>query len=173
MGYGAAGAEDFIEPFAKVLDKATVLDEDIGVLRKLSSVWVDVFPIVGLPEDADERLKFFRKYREIEKSAWQDFYAKDGCIKVFKDWFPRQKEFLHRYDFDKAGHVGVLGTKYDERDCTSSGVYGSTLRMPFENMEVNVPGGYREYLSNLYGNDYMELPPKDNRVTIHNIKAYA
>lgn len=172
MGYGTEGGEDFIEPFAKLLEKDTVLDESIGTLRKLSAVWVDVFPLVGLPDDDKERHRFFSEYREIEKSAWQDFYKTDGDIGVFKKWFVKQKEYLHRYDFDNAGYVGVLGTKYDEKDCTTRPVYDDTIRMKFEDIEVNAPAGYKEYLSNLYGSNYIDLPPVEKRVTIHDIKAY-
>ncbi len=172
MGYGTEGGEDFIEPFAKLLDKDTVLDESIGTLRKLSAVWVDVFPLVGLPDDDKERHRFFSEYREIEKSAWQDFYKTDGDIGVFKTWFVKQKEYLHRYDFDNAGYVGVLGTKYDEKDCTTRPVYDDTIRMKFEDIEVNAPAGFKEYLSNLYGSNYMDLPPIEKRITIHDIKAY-
>lgn len=172
MGYGTEGGENFIEPFAKLLEKDTVLDESIGTLRKLSAVWVDVFPIVGLPDDDRERHCFFSEYRETEKSAWQDFYKTDGDIGVFKKWFVKQKEYLHKYDFDKAGYVGVLGTKYDEKDSTTRSVYDDTIRMKFEDIEVNAPAGFKEYLSNLYGSNYMDLPPVEKRVTIHDIKAY-
>ena len=172
MGYGTEGGEGFIEPFAKLLDRSTVLDENIGTIRKISAVWVDVFPLVGLPDDDGERHLFFSEYREIEKSAWQDFYKTDGNLGVFKKWFVKQKEYLHRYDFDSAGHVGVLGTHYDERDSTSRSVYNETVRMKFEDIEVNAPAGYKEYLSNLYGSDYMVLPPVEKRVVLHDIKAY-
>lgn len=172
MGYGTEGGEDFIEPFAKLLEKDTVLDENIGTLRKVSAVWVDVFPIVGLPDDERVRHRFFSEYREIEKSAWQDFYKTDGDIGVFKKWFVKQKQYLHRYDFDNAGYVGVLGTLYDEKDSTTRSVYNDTIRMKFEDIEVNAPGGYKEYLSNHYGSNYMDLPPIEKRITIHDIKAY-
>ena len=172
MGYGTDGGEDFIEPYAKLLEKKTVLVENIGTLRKVSSVWVDVFPIIGLPGDERQRHSFFNEYQEIEKSAWQDFYKTDGDIAVFKKWFVTQKEYLQKYDFDTAEYVGVLGTLYGKRDCASKSVYDDTIRMRFEDIEVNVPIGYDEYLSNHYGSNYMDLPPIEKRVALHDIKAY-
>jgi lipopolysaccharide cholinephosphotransferase len=135
-------------------------------------VWVDVFPLIGLPDDAKERHLFFTEYKELEKRIWEDFYAQDGDISVFSKWFPRQKEFFQRYEFDRTEYVGVLGTAYGERDSTGRAVYEQTLRLPFENIEVNVAAGYQEYLDHLYGTDWMQLPEESKRKSHHELKAY-
>lgn len=44
--------------------------------------------------------------------------------------------------------------------------------MRFEDIEANVPVGYKEYLDNLYGKDWMELPDESKRKTHHNIQVY-
>lgn len=90
----------------------------------------------------------------------------------FSKWYDCQKEFLGRYDFDKASYVGVLGTIYGEKDCTARKVYEETLRMPFEDIVVNVPAGYGEYLGNLYGDDWMRLPKESQRKSHHDMQAY-
>jgi phosphorylcholine metabolism protein LicD len=46
------------------------------------------------------------------------------------------------------------------------------MRKTFEDIEVNVPIGYEEYLDNLYGKDWMELPDESKRQSHHNVKAY-
>ena len=46
------------------------------------------------------------------------------------------------------------------------------LRMPFEDIEVNVPRGYKEYLDNLYGTDWMKLLPMEKRQSHHRLEAY-
>ena len=79
---------------------------------------------------------------------------------------------MERYDFDHSDYVGVLGTVYKERDQTTRKVYESTIRMPFEDIEVNVPIGYREYLDNLYGKDWMELPDENKRISNHNVEIF-
>ena len=173
MGYGTPGGEEYIELYSKVLDRDTFVFDDIGTLRRVSSVWVDVFPLIGLPEDDKMRRLYFRETREKEREVWQAFYAQDGKKEVFYNWITGMADYFTRYNFDLSKYVGVLGTKYEDKDCTTRKVYDKTLRMPFEDIEVNVPAGFDEYLSNLYGVDYMQLPPVEKRKTDHDIKVFA
>lgn len=172
LGLGTAEISNFSDLFAKVVDKRTILREDISTVRKVNPVGLDVFPLVGLPSDADDRHLFFVRYQETNRMIWQDFYATNGDIGIFPKWYRRQREFLEEYDFDSSEYVGVIGTAYGERDCTGRRVYHATLRMPFEDIEVNVPVGYKEYLDNLYGKDWGILPEEGKRISHHNIDAY-
>ena len=172
LGFGTAEINDFPDPFAKVVDKRTLIDEDIGTVRKVNPLCIDVFPLIGLPEESKERYTFFERYKELNRQIWQEFYATNGRTDLFSLWFPKQKEFLSKYDFDKASHVGVLGTAYGEKDCTTRQVYKETIRMPFEDIEVNVPMGYQEYLDNLYGKDWEKIPEEGKRKTHHNTSFY-
>lgn len=172
LGFGTSERNDYPDLWAKAADKRTIIDEDIGTVRKRNPLWIDIFPLIGLPEEEEERLLFFDRYKELNRQIWQDFYAENGSIDVFSKWYGKQKGFLSQYDFDQSSYVGVLGTKYGERDHTARRVYEETLRMSFEDIEVNVPAGYQEYLDNLYGSDWMELPEESKRKTHHRISAY-
>ena len=171
-GYGPHGGDGFYYIFAKLIDKDTLLDDDLIIVRELTNLFIDIFPLVGLPSDHEERNKYFVDYQEVEKSIIQEFYASDGDLSVFERRFSEQEAFLKKYGFDDAKYVGVLGTRYGNRDCTTKAAYKSTLRMKFDDIEVNVPTGYDEYLSNLYGDDYMSIPPISKRKSLHTLKAY-
>lgn len=172
IGFGTSDWNDYPDLLAKVVDKRTIVSENIGTVRKVNPLWIDVFPLTGLPDDAGERHLFFSRYKELNRQIWQEFYATNGDVAVFQGWYRKQREFLSGYEFDRSDYVGVLGTRYGERDCTSRKVYEDTLRMPFEDIEVNVPSGYKEYLDNLYGNDWMELPEENKRKTHHDMRVY-
>lgn len=172
LGLGVYETNSFCDMFAKVVDKRTILWEDIGTVRKVNPIGLDVFPLIGLPSDHNERHLFFTHYQELKRSIFQNFYATNGDVGIFPEWSKRQKEFLEKYDFDSSQYVGVIGTDYGERDCTGSGVYDETLRMPFEDIEVNVPVGYVEYLDNLYGKDWGTLPEESKRKSHHNTAVY-
>lgn len=164
--------DDYVCLLSKIMDKKTLVREDAGMIRMIDSVWLDIFPLAGVPEDLQERHMFFSDYTELEKKMWESFYRGNGNFKEYMKWYPKQRRFLENYDFDQSKFVGVLGTQYGEKDCTTREVYSRTLRMPFEDIEVNVPVGYREYLDNLYGKDWMQLPDESKRVSHHNMEAY-
>ena len=162
---------DFFELYLKVTDNNTIAREDYNYIREIHPVAIDVFPIIGLPDGYEERQLFFAEYYETVHCIWQEFYERNGDMRAFIDWNSRQSEFLEMYDYDRQNYVGVIDTGYRERDCTQKSVYRDTLRMPFEDIEVNVPVGYEEYLTNLYG-DWHQLPLVEKRTSHHNMKAY-
>jgi lipopolysaccharide cholinephosphotransferase len=172
IGFGKTDRRNYYDIFLKIIDYKTMVREDYGFIRKFHPVSMDIFPLVGMPEDASERHLFFAKYKETDKRIWEDFYANNGDFDVYNKWFMKQKEFLYRYDFDASEYVGVLGTAYGEKDCATRKVYSETIRMPFEDIEVNVPVGYKEYLDNLYGENWMELPKPEDRASHHNMIGY-
>lgn len=172
MGFGDPANNSLNYVMARVVDKNTVMEENLGTVRIVDSVWIDIFPLVGLPEDVTERKTYFARYQELNRRIWQDFYEHNGSIEVFPNWYGKQKEFLSKYDFDSSNYVGVLGTAYKEKDCTKRSVYDVTLRKKFEDIFVNVPAGYKEYLDNLYGTNWMQLPEESKRKSHHNVKMY-
>lgn len=171
-GFGMPDESDFMECYARMQDTNTWLDHDIWLVRRLERVWVDVFPIVGLPSDEKDRKKFFAEFKELNKSIVQDFYENDGAKDVFKRRFHEMNEYMFRYPFDDAEYVGVLGTQYWEKDYTPKNVYDETIRMKFEDLEIGVPRGYDTYLTNLYGADWNRIPDESRRAPLHGIKGY-
>ena len=61
----------------KVVDKRTIVDEDIGTLRKINPLFIDIFPLTGLPEDVEKRHMLFVRYQELNRQIWQDFDYQD------------------------------------------------------------------------------------------------
>lgn len=61
---------------------------------------------------------------------------------------------------------------YDIIDAYSNMIFNAdwfsqAIKMPFEDFEVMMPKGYREFLTVRYG-DYMLLPPENKRISHHN-----
>lgn len=172
VGMGTGHVPEYVDLFAKIVDNKAVVVEDVGTVKKAYPVWLDIFPLIGLPGDKKERTLFYEQYNELYRSIWQDFYRANGDLEVFAGWRPKQLEFLNRYDFDTAEYAGLLGTAYKERECASQAAFAECIRLPFEDMEVNVPVGYVEYLDSMYGKDWGVLPEESKRKSHHDIEAY-
>lgn len=158
--------------FARLADKSTLLIEKYPFYNHLIGVNVEILPIVGLPRDEKERIAYIRRYEKINIRRREIFFKCSGDMDEFRKICAAEQVRYDTYRFDDSEYVGVLGTGYYERDCTTHAVYERTLRMPFEDIMVNVPQGYQEYLDNLYGKGWEEWPPEEKRALRHNIEAY-
>lgn len=66
--------------------------------------------------------------------------------------------------------VGVVVWGYAFKSFEKS-MLGNGVKMRFENNAYTIPTQYDKLLHIIYG-DYMKLPPKSQRVPVHNFKAY-
>lgn len=158
--------------FSKIIDTDTIVRSNLQTYRKIEAVWVDVFPLVGLPEDEKERKKYFYTFHEYEKKMWEEFYSNDGKLSNFPYWFKLQDDLMGKYNFETSTYVGTPGSYHIENDYASRNVYEKTISMRFENIMVNVPEGYNEYLINLFGMNYMIPPDESSIEKRHVIEAY-
>lgn len=158
--------------FARLANKNTILIEKYPFYNHFIGVNVEILPIVGLPKDERERIAYIRRYDKINARRREIFFKCSGDMNAFRKICDAEQPSFETYRFDDSEYVGVLGTGYYEKDCTTRLVYERTLRMPFEDIMVNVPQGYQEYLDNLYGRGWEEWPPEDKRTLKHDIEAY-
>ena len=157
--------------WGKMVENTTIIREDDIVMQEIHPAWIDIFPIIGMPSDKEQQRNLLREVVEIERKFTENFYRSNGSIEKRNQAYSDVVEISQRYDFDKAEYVGVIGTQYREKDIVSRAVFEKTDRMPFEDIEVNVPVGYEEYLRNLYGLNWMEIPNESKR-KVHNLEAY-
>lgn len=158
--------------FVRLMDKRTLLIENYPFYMHCLGVNIEILPIVGLPRNIEERISYMKKYEKFNSMRKKWFFDCDGNMDAFRKQCSLYQEPLYPDRFDDSEYVGVLGTGYYEKDCTTRSVYEKTLRMPFEDIMVNIPQGYQEYLDTLYGKGWEELPPESKRTAKHNIEAY-
>lgn len=157
--------------WGKMVENTTIIREDGIILQEIHPAWVDIFPIIGMPSDEKERKLLLREVVEVERKFTEKFYRSNGNIRKRNEAYDDIIEISERYNFDDSEYVGIIGTQYREKDIMHRKVFDETVRMPFEDIEVNVPIGYKEYLDNIYGPDWMEIPSEDKRKA-HNLEAY-
>ena len=77
---------------------------------------------------------------------------------------------MSKYRREKTSRVCSTTSRYGyTKQVMSREIYGTPIKRIFEGYMFCVPEKYDEYLKNLYGNSYMEIPSVNSRVKPQNI----
>lgn len=175
--------------FAKLVDTRTILEEK-GIKRIDGlGVYIDIFPLDGMPETPDARKKRFKELNSIRKRInntcllkpkfHRNPFAYLNACRIYNsnkniDLSSLQKKYLDsalKNSFDDSEFVFAAGGAYGDRDIFPGKWFEKEIELQFENLSVKAFNGYDFYLTQLYG-DYMTLPPEDKRVTPHHTIVY-
>jgi lipopolysaccharide cholinephosphotransferase len=174
-------------PFTKIKLNGTKNPEPNAPSSIHQGIFIDIFPIdVAAPT---KRKGFF--HLAIFQVLYKFFLYKKGYVpRILYNKKSDVKFFLARIIglvakiipdillkksitkiltfYDKSSNVfavNLLGAYGYKEICSRKGV-AETIMLPFEDTDFPVPIGYKEYLSNMYG-DYMQLPPENKRYNRH------
>lgn len=179
---------NFYLPYAKVIDKRTTVIENVSAKKQLG-IAVDVFPYDycgNTYNSACEFSKNIRIWRNILalknlKISTERGIAKNVivlCSKLVLNFIPYQMINNNINNKAKAQIKGktvycgeLTYMPYGYKEIYRSEWIEKTIRMAFENIELNVPIGYDDFLKTTFGN-YLDLPPVEKRVTHHDYVAY-
>lgn len=177
--------------FAQVERLDTPVCEDNFVKPFVRHMWIDLFPIDGMPKtafrrrlhlcrllylrvlaqlaDADECINNKAKHPALRKAAialgnaWAKLFRIDPRKRLAKMEAAAQK-----YDAQKTGWTISLGSLYKGRTIFPTAYYGEGTQASFAGHRWRLPAESEAMLSSLYG-DYMTLPPEEKRIG-HNLK---
>lgn len=177
--------------FMKFCNKKTTLIES-SQLPCVIGAYIDIFPLDGISTDGAEAEKVMNKFRKLKNkleavTSHNSFVEYVSLLKDSHEWgrfvmktcafFCREKlrkcllakldTIVRCFPYDKSLNVTVYNGSYGHREIMPKSLFeGDVIRMPFENISIDMPSGYDEYLTRIYG-DYMQLPPEEKRVTHH------
>lgn len=160
-------------PYARVWNKKTIL-KSLNIQDKEIGVFVDIFPIDGLPSRAFRRkIHYFYidSLRVLGNASVKKKFIEGEKYKTIKNilgiltkpfgqrYFSlKMDRAAQRYSFEKSKYVGaIIASHYGEAETIDSKLMKKATIIPFEGKGFPVPIGYDRYLSNLYG-DYMVIP---------------
>lgn len=183
-------------PFAKLIDPGTSLkssqyfnyeDPDLGV-------FVDIFPLDGVPSDENQRKQFAYDIEEIRKnmmdtlgSAYARTYSpikaalkrillyphhrkllKVGDYDYWKNLYMRE---TIKFEFSKCEYCGYMEFVHLERGLFPVEWFDSYKDIEFEGYKFKAISETETFLTKCYG-DYMKLPPENEQVTHHPYEAF-
>ncbi len=142
-------------------------------------LYLDIFPLDNVPEDETERIKYENKIRK-KKALISRIDARDYgtgklqlLVKKTISFFlkPFRKSILSSTDrlLKKYRHIDTsltcsLCSQYSfEKQVMLKDIYGEPSLIKFEDTEFYAPMKLNDYLTKLYGEDYMQVPPIEKR----------
>jgi len=162
-----------------------------GIGDKVYPVFMDIFPIEGLPETEKLNEKHFAQIikiknrvnharrlkvylgrnpvRMIISRGFNLLYSIVGIEKFYKQVISHAKTLK----FEDSTHVGVMMTNVhttEERVVKSE--YTPVVKLMFEGHEFPGPAGFDTYLRQLYGPNYMAWLPIHQRFPRHNFATF-
>lgn len=166
----------------KVFRKDTVLFEYPNKYNLKYGLYIDIFPVDGLPDDYNESRQMLKEHRQlVTLMHWHasSLYKKKGVAKYFSgltsrlaNWIIRREYKLgHKYDFDKAKNVSTLCCWDLEYEILKANDFNHLINLDFEGFKFKCLPCYENLLNRQYGN-YMILPPKEERISTHDFKLY-
>lgn len=103
----------------------------------------------------------------LKKALWYIFQK--ILLKPYRSYL-RNKIFVHTVMTNGKWLVAYTGTS-GKKDIFRSEWFADSIPLPFEDTTVDVPSGYKEFLTAMFG-DYMSLPPAKEQRSHHALFYY-
>lgn len=177
--------KDYYYEISKVIDTKTNLVE-IGFLPiKDYGVYVDIFPLDGVPNKFIRVLlqcMFYAKTASVNISPKLNIkHEKKAKLFRFIGWvftflgartYPKLMDFIAKmYKIEKCKYVGC-SVRNMKDNVFPKKIFEHFVKVNFEGDCFNAPIGYDNCLKILYGKNYMTLPPLEMRKSVHKFIAY-
>lgn len=174
--------------FTKIIDTTTVkLEDGYSYPQGYLGVDIDVFVVDGQPDDDAEFERWYKKLNRLYLLDYLSSRSGEGSlkrklahlgIKLLNIFLPLRKirektDALHaKYPYGSTKYAGsITGLCNNRGDRVPTECFEGSEWCEFEGHKLRMPKGYHEIMTRLYG-DYMQLPPEEQRVAPHTVKAY-
>ena len=163
--------------FPKICLKNTVIKErGVADNNYQEGIYVDVFPLIETNKGRirnffSEITRFYRyslvrQYYMDFNSGFRKFISK--VVRKTRNIKKIQNKMAKSYKKHRKGDKTFLDSSvFWKHAKLSIDDFKEQTFVPFDGLLLPVPSGYENYLKMYYGN-YMELPPTDKRVSVHN-----
>jgi lipopolysaccharide cholinephosphotransferase len=173
--------KDYGLSYAKLLDLDTEIEEFNNVNQAKKGIFMDIFPLDGIPAAASERTSQITKLKFYDSSILLrlGYHLLDSPLNdMFKpltvNQYNQVRQLKRKRDnvlqqFNSSDHTEVknLASQYKyEKEIMAVSDMTDLISVEFEHYNVNIPRRYDLLLTQLYG-DYRQLPPAKNQTNKH------
>ena len=181
---------NYKKAFSVIRDDSTKIIMNYSNEEQEESLWIDIFPLDGMPTNPLK--KKYHSYRYLYTRMMVQLSQFNSLVNQKKEnrpWLEKviirianvvkiekvvsfswaQKKYLQtikKYSFNE-GFAGNYTGAYKLREIVPSDYFGQPVLLQFEDLKLSCPHKFREYLTAIYGADYMQLPPEEKRVFHH------
>lgn len=170
-------------PWMKLHDKNTAFISGIKRDGAMEGINVDIFPIDNAPDNIKE-IEIRARYFDMMNFIYQWRFAyhnpeaslKMRAYQMLISLIPpfNEVEFKKKYDHKireynnrMTKNVVYFSNRKYLKKVIDRKVFEGTAMLPFEGSMFPAPIGWDKVLEGLYGTNYMELPPKEQQITVH------
>ncbi|KXT79146.1 LicD family protein [Streptococcus sp. DD13] len=171
-------------PFAKLYHTGSMYQSKTDRIHPWTGIFIDIFPMDRLPESAEDRERFFKKVHSAAANLMCTTYPNfaSGSRRLYayarlilgmprfalyhgqaKKRAEMCDQVMMTYDQKDVPYVGYTDSRYRLREFFPREVFEHYEDVAFEDLNVRKIKDDHAYLHQLYGENYMELPPEDKR----------
>lgn len=171
---------EFVWPLSRIVVKNTFLDIPSKAHIKINQgMFLDIFPLDNIPDSEKLRKKQEIRIKTITKLINRKVYRKSKSayknyvkyiISILLSPIPLvflkkiRKKIIVEYNKFSTACVCNMASQYGyQKQIMPREVYGCPKLMPFNGLMLPFPERPKEYLSRLFGEDYMQIPPLHKR----------
>lgn len=175
--------EDYCRLYSKWNLKGTKTGEYYDINTDFTlGINLDIFVLDNIPNKGFRKKIFSIKQSLLRKLIWiyeitnSEVYVsknKERIGKIIKFIFKIlqinsrkikkiNEQFIEKYKNEDCENVCNLSTSYNLVSIPKN-IFHPPKKAKFEDIEVNIPNKYDSYLKIIYGDDYMQIPPEEDR----------
>ena len=176
--------QNYYRPHATVYvdDVCAIIDPNYYREPKSENLFIDIFPLDNAPDNEGLRKKQAKELKRLLK-----IHSRKDCVLYKRNTFiqvlikkmiriallpyslerleARRDAIMTRYDADDTKCWCSMVSHYPyAKQCMDKEIYGVPVTMEFAGRKYNVPNKTEAYLTKIFGEHYMELPPVEKRV---------
>lgn len=179
--------EGYTKAFAAIRDLSTKIIMTSSNIHSEESVWLDIFPIDGMPSGFIKKklhtIHYLFSRMMVQLSQFDKIVNQNKSDRPFLERiiiksankvriekilkYPTWAKFYHecitKYDLT-APFAGNYTGAYKLKEIVPSDYFSVPTTLKFEGVSIQVPNRYLDYLSAIYGENFMQLPPMEMRV---------